>query len=154
MPPLAMRLSLALVAFLFLSACGGDQADAPDRAQAGSGQAELTAFELEHGIGPFTEEVQLGPIDPELVEIGRDVFEMNCAACHDMDSRLVGPPLGDVTERRSGTFIMNIIMNPEEMVRHHPEGQAMLAQYPLIMPYQNITEEQARAILEYLRTQE
>lgn len=118
-------------------------------------EAELTAFELEHGIGPFTEEVILPPtIDEQLAAEGREIFEMNCAACHEMDMRLVGPPLGDVVERRSPTFIMNIIMNPEEMVRNHPEGQAMLAQYPIVMPYQNITPDEARAILEYLRTVE
>jgi cytochrome c len=152
-----MRTFLALTVFLLtlpLAACGGDRADAPRADRSGSAQAELTAFELEHGIGPFTEPVELGPIDPALVELGRDVFEMNCAACHDMDNRLVGPPLGDVTERRSPVFIMNMIMNPEEMARRHPEGQAMLQQYPLVMPYQNITEEEARAILEYLRTVE
>ncbi len=145
---------LAVVALVAgLAACGSDDSS-PREARNGAATAELTAFQLEHGIGPFTEEVQVGPIDPQLAALGQDVYEMSCEACHQMEGRLVGPPLGDVTERRSPTFIMNMIMNPEEMARTHPEGQAMLAQYPVVMPYQNITEEEARAILEYLRTQE
>lgn len=148
-----IRALLVVAIGLGLAACGnGDQPQQADRAT--SGQAELTAFELEHGIGPFTEEVEVGPIDHELAARGEDIYQMNCEACHQMEGRLVGPPLGDVTERRSPTFIMNMIMNPEQMVREHPEGQAMLAQYPVVMPYQNISKEEARAILEYLRTVE
>jgi cytochrome c len=142
------------LALLALAACGGPEQEPAPANGAGAQATELTAFELEHGIGPFTEEVQVGPIDPELAAQGQDIYEMSCEACHQMEGRFVGPPLGDVTERRSPTFIMNMIMNPEEMAQRHPVVQELLAQYPVIMPYQNITEEQARAILEYLRTVE
>jgi hypothetical protein len=130
---------------------------APDENDVQPGEAEvteegLTAFEMEHGIGPFTTEVVLDePVDLELAATGEQVYQMNCEACHMMEERFVGPPLGDVLGRRSPTFVVNFIMNPEQMAREHPEGQAMLQEYPLIMPYQNITEDQALAILEYLR---
>jgi len=145
-------LAVTLILIPGLMACGTDQEQPRESGQEGT--TELTAFELEHGIGPITEPVQLGAIDYELAERGQAVYEMNCEACHQMEGRLVGPPLGDVTERRSPAFIMNFILNPEVMARQHPEGQAMMAQYHLVMPFQNISEEQARAILEYLRTQE
>jgi mono/diheme cytochrome c family protein len=149
-------LNITLVALLALAvaACGNDAPDNDRPANGAAGLAELTAFELEHGIGPINEPVDLGPIDPERAARGAEIFEMSCAACHQMEGRFVGPPLGDVTERRTPAFVMNMILNPEEMARRHPEGQAMLQEYPVIMPYQNITEEQARDILEYLRTQE
>jgi cytochrome c len=143
---------------LLLAACGGDTDRAADRTTdraAGQQGTQLTSFELEHGIGPFTQEVKVSPgIDEAMADRGREIFETSCEACHQMEGRFVGPPLGDVLERRSPTFVMNMIMNPEQMAREHPEGQAMLAQYPVIMPYQNITEEQSREILEYLRTQQ
>lgn len=145
--------ALVVLALLALAACGEPEHDAA-RNGATTTASELTQFELEHGIGPITEPVEVGPIDYELAARGQAVYEMNCEACHQMEGRLVGPPLGEVTERRSPAFIMNIILNPEEMVRRHPEGQAMLAQYHLVMPYQNITQEEARAILEYLRSVE
>ena len=42
-------------------------------------------------------------------------------------------------------------LNPEEMLKAHPEVKKLLAQYYTPMPNQNITREEARAIVEYLR---
>ena len=46
---------------------------------------------------------------------------------------------------------MNMILNPEEMVQRHPEAKAMLAEYIAPMANQSLTQEEARAILEYIR---
>ncbi|MFN2317685.1 MAG: cytochrome c family protein [Gemmatimonadales bacterium] len=140
-----------------LGACGGG-GDAP---AAGSGQpapppaaAGLTPFQVEHGIGPVTEVVELpAAVDQALADRGQAEFEVKCAACHHMGERFVGPALGDVTSRRSPAYIMNMILNPQEMVEQHPVGKELLAQYMSFMPNQGITREDARAILEYLRTQ-
>ena len=32
---------------------------------------------------------------------GKDLFKANCAACHKLDGKLVGPPLGGITEKKS-----------------------------------------------------
>ena len=45
-----------------------------------------------------------------------------------------------------------MIMNPEEMVEKDPAAKALLAEYLAPMANQNITEEEARAILEFFRT--
>jgi cytochrome c len=140
---------LALGAVFVAAGCGdSDAAPGVDR----DTEPGLTAFQLEHGIGPITEEVVLGEPDEELAEQGEEVFQFNCEACHRMEQRFVGPPLGDVLDRRSPAFVLNMILNPEQMAREHPEGQKLLAEYPLIMPFQNISEDEARAIMEYLRT--
>jgi cytochrome c len=136
---------------LALAACGGEDREAPDRNAAV--EDGLTAFQLEHGIGPFTESVELGPLDPELAAEGEEIFQFNCEACHRMQDRFVGPALGDVLERRTPAFVLNMIMNPEQMAREHPEVRELLREYPVIMPYQNVSEDQARAIVEYLRTE-
>ncbi len=148
-----IALSIATAALLFLAGCGGgDDAPADDSATGGADQDGLTAEQIEHGIGPISA-FDPGPIDPDLVAQGEKVFQTNCSACHKMDSRYVGPSLGDVTERRSPAFVMNMILNPEQMIKEHPEGKKMFAEYMTPMANQNMTEEQARAILEYLRTQ-
>jgi mono/diheme cytochrome c family protein len=140
---------LALGAVFVAAGCGdSDAAPGADR----DPEPGLTAFQLEHGIGPITDEVVLGEPDEELAREGEELFQFNCEACHRMEQRFVGPPLGDVLDRRSPTFVLNMILNPEQMAREHPEGQKLLAEYPLIMPFQNISEDEARAILEYLRT--
>ena len=137
-------------------ACGGSSGDSGDaasnQAQAGSGSDELTAFQLEHGIGPVTEVVEVGALDPAMAQVGEEAFAIKCASCHKLTERYVGPALGDVTERRSASYIMNMILNPKEMYEQHPEGKALLAEYLSFMPDQNVTPEEARAIVEYLRS--
>lgn len=146
---------LVLLAIAGILGCGGGgdapAAGQPAAAPAGGG---LTPFQLEHGIGPVTEVVELpATIDQAMVDAGKTEFDMKCAACHHMGERFVGPALGDVVERRSPAFIMNMILNPQEMVEQHPVGKEMLASYMSFMPNQGVSREQARAILEYLRTQ-
>lgn len=143
---------ILLFAGLLMVNCSGNGADNSASKDSGKTESGLTEFELEHGIGPITEPITLGDIDPNLVSQGRDIFRSKCTACHERTDRFVGPPYGDLVERRSPEFIMNMILNPGQMVREHPEGQKMLAEYMTVMPFQNVSEQEARAILEYLRT--
>ena len=146
--PLALGLTLALVG------CGGGDAPSGDSRTGADGRsapAALTDFQLAHGIGPMTTAVELGEPDAEKAERGEEIYQFNCEACHFLEERFVGPPLGDVLERRTATYVMNMILNPEGMARQHPEAQKLLTEYPLVMPFQNITEDEARAIVEYLR---
>jgi len=141
---------------LALSGCGG-KGDAPAPAatvQAGAAAAgsDLTPFELEHGIGPVTAPVELGRIDERQAEEGERLFETKCMACHKMEDRYVGPALGAVTERRTPAFIMNMMLAPESMYTRHPVVRQLLADHMTQMPNQGLTQEQARQILEYLRT--
>jgi mono/diheme cytochrome c family protein len=149
-----LALSVALLPLALLTGCGGGDAPASGAGAGGSGSAapQFTAFQLEHGIGPIQTVVELGPLDEALVAQGKELFQYNCEACHMLDERFVGPALGAVLDRRSPAFVMNFVLNPDQMVREHPEGQKLLAEFPLVMPYQNITEAEARALVEYLRT--
>lgn len=133
--------------------CGGDKdapAPAPPSQEPGTGG--LTAFQTEHGIGPITEPVTLGALDPAMAEAGKAVFEGKCGACHKMDEKYVGPALGEVTTRRSPAYIMNMILNPQEMVERHPVAKQLLAEHMSFMPNQGLTKDEARQVLEYLRT--
>lgn len=152
--PLALsRLNPVLAALLVsfsLAACGGDGGgEARDSRGASPGDG-LTAEQMEKGIGPITS-VELGPIDPELVARGDQVYQLKCSACHKLDDRYVGPPLRDVTERRTPEFIMNMLLNSWEMTQRHPTVRDLLAEYYTPMPDQDLSEEDARAILDYLR---
>ena len=124
----------------------------PDRTPAAAG-SDLTPFQQEHGIGPITEPITLGAVNEELAEEGEEVFVTMCSACHKMAEKYVGPALGDVTTRRSPAYVMNMILNPQEMVERHPVAKQLLAEHMTFMPNQGLTQEQARQVLEYLRTQ-
>lgn len=149
-----MSRSVLLALATLLAACSskpdGGGSPAPPPAAGASG---LSAFEEEHGIGPVKQAVVLGELDQALVAKGKAEFEAKCTACHKMGERYVGPALADVLERRSPTFVMNMILNPMEMVERHPVGKQLLAEYMTFMANQGVTVEEARAIVEYLRTQ-
>lgn len=164
--PLALRgralrrsAGLALAAALAWSfACGAQEEPAAGRTPAqppAATQAEghdLTPFELEHGIGPYTQEVELGPVDAALAAQGEEQYTMLCESCHRLEDRFVGPALGGVLERRSPTYVLNMMLNPQEMTSRHPAAKQLLAEYMTIMPNQQLKKDQARAILEHLRT--
>ncbi|HSK17699.1 MAG TPA: c-type cytochrome [Longimicrobiales bacterium] len=138
---------------LMLASCGGGEQAAQDDnpeppVAAGS---DLTPFQTEHGIGPITEPVSLEAPDEELAEQGEALFQLKCSACHRLDERYIGPPLGGVLDRRTPAYVMNMMLNPTEMTQKHPEAKALLAEYLAPMPSQDLTREEARALLEYLR---
>ena len=153
------RLGLAgagLALVVLAAACGekGEKKEEHEEAKpAASSDAALTPFEMENGIGPVKETVVVGPVDPALAAKGKALFEAKCSMCHKMDTVYVGPALGEVTGRRTPAFIMNMILNPQEMVERHPVAKQLLAERMTFMANQNLTVDEARAVLEYLRTQ-
>jgi len=105
----------------------------------------------EIGIGPV-KSLTLGAVDKNLADKGKEIFDSKCVACHKFDSKLVGPPLKDVTKRRKPEWIMNMILNPEQMTKENAIAKQLFAQYLTQMTFQNVTQDDARAILEYFRS--
>ncbi len=105
----------------------------------------------EFGIGPVKEEIKLAPVDNSLYTKGEQVFNVKCVACHKFNSRLVGPPLKDVTKRRRPEWIMNQILNPLEMTQQDKVAKELFAQYLIQMTFQDVTQDDARSLLEYFR---
>lgn len=135
------------------AACGKHDKDPAAEPSKPATESDLTAFELENGIGPVKEAVVVGTIDPALARKGHELFEAKCSMCHKMDTTYVGPSLGEVTKRRTSTYIMNMILNPQEMVERHPIAKKLLAERMTFMANQGLKVEEARAVVEYLRTQ-
>lgn len=147
---------VGVLAMIAVAGCTAPSGSAPPAgAVAAATNADgLTAFQVEHGIGPVTAPVALdGSVDKAMAKSGAAVFEQKCSACHRMDERYVGPALGDVTKRRSPSFVMNMVLNPQGMIEKHPVTRKLLAEYLVAMPNQNLSQDDARQVLEYLRTQ-
>jgi mono/diheme cytochrome c family protein len=104
------------------------------------------------GIGPI-KSLDIGEgIDKKLANRGQEVFGNLCTACHKMEKKYVGPSISGVSERRSPEWIMNMIMNPEEMIKKDPIAKRLLVESNMaVMANQNVSEEDTRAILEYFR---
>lgn len=95
--------------------------------------------------------VELGPLDAALATRGQQIFETRCTTCHKLDTRYVGPPLGDIIEQREPAYIMNMILAPEKMLQVDATAKEVLAEYNVPMTNQNLTHDEARALLEYFR---
>jgi cytochrome c len=150
-----MLLSALLLAGLMLTqGCGSEKTETPATNTATADPSGLSQDELTNGIGPVKAEVVLGDLDPALAETGRGIWEMKCLSCHKLGERFIGPDLAGVLDRRTPAYVLNMILNPEEMVQKHPEAKKLLAEYLAPMAQQNLTQDEARAVLEYIRTAE
>lgn len=137
---------------LALVACGEKKTE--------KAQAEEKATETEvadpmenKGIGPIKSLVLPETIDEELVKIGEEAYVLKCSACHKAEKSYIGPAPKGIMDRRSPEWIMNMILNPEEMILKDPIAKQLLIEFNgAPMANQNLSEEEARAILEYFRT--
>lgn len=105
------------------------------------------------GVGPIKNVELAETIDEEMVQKGMELFKTNCTACHKTDKRFIGPSPKGIMKRRSPEWIMNMILEPQMMVAEDRCAKDLLVEFNgAAMANQNMTEEQARYILEYFRT--
>lgn len=105
------------------------------------------------GVGPITSVTLNEAIDMEMAKKGEEVYNQMCLACHRVGKKFVGPAPNGILGRRTPEWVMNMILNPEVMVKEDPLAKELLQEFNgAPMANQGLTEEQARAILEYFRT--
>lgn len=105
------------------------------------------------GVGPIKSVELDDEINKEMVAKGEESFNSICIACHTVETRLIGPAVKGVMERRSPEWIMNMILNPDGMLKEDPIAKALFKEYNnALMTNQGLSEEEARAIVEYFRT--
>lgn len=149
---------LAIIAVMY--GCGGNNSENSSSASTSESTAPATSQQVSvdpklksdsKGVGRFTS-VEMGPIDKKVAEKGEAIFVSKCAACHKTsEEKVVGPGLKNITERRAPEWIMNMITNPEEMTKNDPVAKALFEEHLVQMTFQNVSDEESRAILEYLR---
>ena len=148
------KLIFGMVLTGLLVGCGGEKKNESSKQPASAEPQQEVAADpkTDKGVGPITS-ISLGEIDPVLAEKGKALFTNKCTACHKIEKRFVGPALKGITEKRTPEWIMNMILAPEKMVAENAEAKKLLAEYLSPMANQSLTEEEARAILEYFRTE-
>lgn len=111
-------------------------------------------YDPNRGEGKFDENnFKLGKIDLTMAEKGKAISGTKCFSCHKItEERLVGPGWKGVTTRRKAHWIMNFITNPEPMIDKDPELQAQLEICLVRMPNQNLSEDDAIKIVEFMRS--
>lgn len=116
---------------------------------------ELTQDKPEvHGSLIKESDITLGStLDKTMATTGKATYELKCQSCHRLtEERLVGPGWKDVTKRRQPVWIMNMITNVDMMLETDPEAQKLLETCMVRMPNQNLSNDEARYVLEFMRS--
>ncbi len=160
-----IKLSLLVIFSLTMVSCGGDdKKEKKEKVKIGKTKTSKskkakkekkeTTYDLSNkGIGPIKSVTLGADIDQAMATKGGEVFKSKCTACHKIGKKFIGPAPNGIFERRSPEWIMNMILNPDEMVKKDSDAKALLMEYNgSPMANQNLTEEEARNVLEYFRT--
>jgi hypothetical protein len=107
-----------------------------------------------HGTEIRDADISLGtPLDQSMVTAGKATYELKCQSCHRLtEEKLVGPGWKGVTQRRQPAWIMNMITNVDMMLENDPEAQKLLELCMVRMPNLNLSKDEARQLLEYMRS--
>lgn len=141
-----------------LYACGGggnqsgETTQAKEEATSAKTSEENPSYDPERGTGKFTN-VEVSPaLDAAMAAEGEKVYNVKCAACHKLtEEKLVGPGWKGVSQRHKPEWIMNFVTNPDEMLDKDPKAQAMLELCMVRMPNQNLSDDAARQVFEFMR---
>ncbi|WP_308993147.1 cytochrome c [Mariniflexile litorale] len=164
-----MKKALKILTILFISllvSCGGKEEKKKEKfSYEKTAPTEQTVTKIESvpaskridltskGIGPIKELVLPAEIDQTMATHGEDVYKKMCTACHRPDKKFIGPAPSGILERRTPEWVMNMILNPDEMVQKDLLAKELLIEFNgSPMANQGLTQEDARAVLEYFRT--
>ena len=143
------QLILLTFIFAFVAACGGGGNEQNANTPPPKSMIPDPPKDDGKGIGEIKSVTLNDPLDDAMVQNGKAIYDLKCAACHRMSAtRVVGPGFKGVTDRRKPEWIMNMITNVEIMLDADPAAQKLLEECLTRMPNQNVTLEDARDILE------
>jgi mono/diheme cytochrome c family protein len=150
-----MRRKIAIIAAMLVLqtfACTSKK-EADDAAKKSPTPSDLATNQPEtHGTEVKAIELST-PLKKEWVSAGSAIYESKCLACHKLtNEKLVGPGWAGVTKRREPLWIMNMVTNVEMMLEKDPEVQKMLEQCLVRMPNQNVSQEDTRKVIEFMRS--
>lgn len=157
-------MSLLLVFLLF--SCGGGESEKKENTQVKlkkqktEKKAEVkktkpseTIDLTNKGVGPIKSVTLVPEVDQAMAAKGGEVFKKMCTACHRVGKKFIGPAPNGILKRRTPEWVMNMILDPEGMVKNDELAKSLLIEFNgSPMANQSLTKEEARSILEYFRT--
>jgi cytochrome c551/c552 len=140
--------TIVLLGAVVVAGCGGGAKNEASSA----GAAGATASGSKYDAGPRAAE---SPVDAVLAERGEQLFkEKGCSACHAFGAKMSGPDLNGVASRRTAAWIENQILHPDVMTKEDPISRELMAKHALQMPNQGLSPEEAKAVIEFLKSKE
>ena len=104
------------------------------------------------GVGPIINVILEDKVNISMASSGEKLFNQLCTSCHIINEDYIGPAMSGILDRRTPEWIMNMILNPIQMLKEDPIAIELLEEYDFEYMYnQNLLEEEVREILEYFR---
>ena len=143
---------MLILCMIFFTSCSNDQKEKSGKNISTENRPE-NKFYSGKGIGPIQKLNISQETDDAMAKSGEVLFNSKCSSCHKLNSEKgIGPGLAGVTSRRTPEWIMNMMLNPMEMTQKDSLAKELLAIYYSQMLDNNLTEAEARSLLEFLRT--
>lgn len=148
--------SIVLLTAVLISCGGGEEKKSDTSATTSETPAatntENPSYDPIRGEGKFKDVEVSATLDKTMADAGEKVFTLKCASCHKLtDEKLVGPGWTGVTGRHTAEWIMNFSTNPDPMITKDPKVQAQLELCLVRMPNQNLKDNDARQVYEFMR---
>lgn len=154
-----------MYALLLLAACGGEPstpATPPPATPAAAPKAAPAAPVAVGPDGPTSIPLPAGfpatradlPTDAATLARGGEVFTAKgCAGCHKFGSKLVGPDLVGVADRRSPAWIARMISKPEVMIKEDPVAKQLFAETMTPMANQGVPDADLAPLIAWIASQ-
>ena len=90
--------------------------------------------------------------DAAVIAEGEKVFgARGCGACHQFETKVVGPALSGVLTRRSTTWVERMVADPEIMTKQDPVAKDLFRASMVQMTKQGVTAEEMPKLIAYIK---
>jgi mono/diheme cytochrome c family protein len=105
-------------------------------------------------VDAVTQPKPAAPADPEVVE-GAKLYRQYCAACHKVNSKLIGPPMAGIHEKYADEmdWLYAYIRNSSQLVQEgDPKAVALYEEWDkqVMPPFPMLSDEQIDLMLKYI----
>jgi cytochrome c oxidase subunit II len=100
----------------------------------------------------ITESITGAPVSEETVKAGAALFKSKCASCHELNNKLIGPALKDVTKRRTHEWLLSWIRNNEKFRKTgDADANAIYDEYKgsVMTAFEDLNDDQINSIIMY-----
>lgn len=151
------KLLFASFLYLLVTSCGGGNETKTENAEPSAAVESESpsanpSYDPNRGEGKFKDVVVAASLDATKASNGEKTFGVKCGSCHKLnDEKLVGPGWKGVTSRHEASWILNFMTNTDEMLNKDPKAQAQLEICLVRMPNQNLSDDEALSLYEFMR---